>query len=461
VAHPDRTKVIKHEHLGPGSSAVVPVEIIDLHDPVLSRMLEEFDAGKALSGEIETEQKGYLWRVTPMEREYAADEYVAVTAPVRDFTEPIARTRVKSLMFTAVAFLLAVPVIAYASHRISKPLKRLVGEAEAIRRLELDEPIDVTSHITEINDLAKAMAAMKTAVQTFGRYVPKTLVKRVIGAQVLPILGGERRELTIMFTDVADFTTLSENISAEELMLQVSQYFREMGGVITENHGTIDKYIGDAIMAFWNAPDEDDKHAEHACAAALMARRASGRLNEAWRGRGKPAMITRFGLHAADVVVGNVGSHDRMNYTAIGRAVNTASRLEGLNKHYGTRVLVSGAVAGRVRGRFLLRPVDMVIPKGSADPVQVFELLGAKPDNDRVPPEIKSNREDIRFCSIWDEAYDLYTSRRFAEARERFAELLELRPGDGPAKVFEARSAAYAADPPGDDWTGVEEFKVK
>lgn len=288
VAHPNKTKVIRHEQQGPGSSIVVPAAIKDLGNPVLDAVFERFSSNGVSNGIINVAGEEYLWRVTPMHGKLSGKEFIAVMAPVRDFTGVIAKTRTRSLIFTIIAYMLAVPIIIYVSRKISSPLRRLVDEADAIRRFELDEPLEVESKIREIHNLAQAMAAMKTAVQTFGRYVPKALVEKIVSQQVLPILGGERRELTILFTDVADFTTLSETISAEELMRNVSRYFREIGGVINKNGGTIDKYIGDAIMAFWNAPEEDENHVLHACQAALEARLASDRLNEAWSGEGRP-----------------------------------------------------------------------------------------------------------------------------------------------------------------------------
>ena len=185
----------------------------------------------------------------------------------------------------------------------------------------------------------------------FGRYVPKALVREIVQSGTPPELGGRRQEITVLFTDIAGFTRIAEDTEPEDLMLRTSEYFEALGAVLSQHHGVVDKYIGDAIMALWNAPSRDEDHVAHACAAVLACRDAGRGLAESWTQRGIPAFGTRFGLHCGEAVVGNVGGADRINFTAVGGTINLASRLEALNKLYGTEVLVSGAVAERAGGR--------------------------------------------------------------------------------------------------------------
>jgi adenylate cyclase len=180
------------------------------------------------------------------------------------------------------------------------------------------------------------------------------------------------------------------------VMIYTSRYFAALSEQIMSRQGTVDKFIGDAVMAFWNAPADDAEHAAHACEAVLACIEANEELNLAFRREGWPPYDTRFGLHLGDAVVGNVGSSDRMNYTALGRTVNLAARLEGLNKSYGTRVLVSPAVRDRAQATFLFRSVDRIKPRGFAEAVEVSELRCAQRD---------ASEAELARCARWDEVY--------------------------------------------------------
>ena len=182
--------------------------------------------------------------------------------------------------------------------------------------------------------------------------------------------------MTILFTDIAGFTNISEHADPEKLMLYTSRYLAALTEVIMAHNGTVDKFVGDAVMAIWNAPAEDPDHVAHACSAVLACRDASHSLIQEFEREGWPAYRTRFGLHTGEAVVGNVGSSDRMSYTVLGATVNLAARLEALNKDYGTEILVSEAVRERMADRFAFSPVDTVRPKGFEAEVRVYELTG-------------------------------------------------------------------------------------
>ena len=166
----------------------------------------------------------------------------------------------------------------------------------------------------------------------------------------------------------------------ELLTSRLSRYFEALGAAISANRGMIDKYIGDSIMAFWNAPEPDPDHIANACRAALQAAAAGRRLAEKWRGRGRPGFRTRFGLHAGPAVVGNVGARERINYTLVGAVANQASRLEGLNKVYGTEILASGEVAGATADRFVWRHIDRIVAAGTTEVLEIYEPLGEAVD---------------------------------------------------------------------------------
>jgi adenylate cyclase len=283
--------------------------------------------------------------------------------------------------------------------------------------------------IHEINELGRSVFTMRTVIRNFSSFVPRPIVRQLIESGTSLQLGGTRREVSVLFTDVADFTAKTEKADPSDVMIFTSRYFATLSETIMQHHGTIDKFIGDAVMALWNAPDDDPDHVTHACEAVLACLKRNDELNETFRDAGWPPYATRFGLHVGDAVVGNVGSSDRMNYTALGATINLAARLEGLNKNYGTRVLVSAAVTARAESHFLFRCVDEIKPKGFAQAVQIFEML----DHEEA---------ERSFCRRWDAVYGAMRREQPDAALARVSDFLVRYPGDGVAQYHAARLRA-------------------
>jgi adenylate cyclase len=286
---------------------------------------------------------------------------------------------------------------------------------------------------------ATALVAYATARQRarqvramFAQYVPPEVVQRLIAQPELLRLGGEARDVTLLFTDLANFTTLSEQLSAEQTVEVLTGYFNAMTPLIHATGGTVDKFIGDAVMAFWGAPLPDAQHAEHAVRAAIAMQQAMEPLVAALRSRGLPGIHMRIGLHTGRVVVGNVGSEQRFSYTAIGDAVNLAARLEGANKAFGTGILLSGATAAQLPSDIALRPLDDVIVKGKTEPVRVFT-----PCN------------DTQVCEWSHAALQAFHARAWEEAASHLHAVLARLPGDPAAQRLLERIAAARALPPG------------
>ncbi|MFY3382716.1 CHASE2 domain-containing protein [Paracidovorax sp. MALMAid1276] len=269
----------------------------------------------------------------------------------------------------------------------------------------------------------------------FAQYVPPAVVERLIAQPELMRMGGEARELTLMFTDLANFTTLSEQLSAEQTVEVLTGYFNAMTPIIHATGGTVDKFIGDAVMAFWGAPVPDAQHAEHAVAAAIAMQQAMQSLVAGLQARGLPPIHMRIGLHTGRVVVGNVGSEQRFSYTAIGDAVNLAARLEGANKAFGTGILLSAATAAQLPPALGLRPLDDVIVKGKTEPVRVFT-----PCNDAAVREVSSA------------ALAAFHARDWQGAESQLALLLQQLPGDPAATRLRERVAEARALPAGAPW---------
>ena len=305
----------------------------------------------------------------------AAKLRLAVTAPLDEFFAEIEAERGRLVLLTLASVAATLPLIFWIGSMLSRSMRALALETDRIQRFEVDgEAPRVRSAIREIDDLGRSVATMRTVVQTFGQFVPKRLVQQLVESGAAMRLGGTRREVTVLFTDVENFTNLTEKADPEQVMSYTSRYLAALTAVITEHGGTVDKYVGDCVMAIWNAPTDDPDHAVNACAAVLACRKANGELNAVFEAEGWPAYHTRFGLHTGEVVAGNIGSSHRMNYTVLGATANLAARLEGLNKEYGTEILASEAVVTLTGDRFKFRFVDTVRPKGFETLIRVYEL---------------------------------------------------------------------------------------
>jgi adenylate cyclase len=300
---------------------------------------------------------------------------------------------------------------------------------------------DAAAPVTRFRDVGAVLEGLehaKAALRALGRFVPVELVRQLYAAGRDPSLGGESRELTLMFTDLAGFTSVAERLPPDSLAHALGLYFAAMTGAIEASGGTVDKYIGDAVMAMWNAPTPLADHAQRACRAALACLDATRELfaSPAWAGL--PPLVTRFGLHTAEVLVGNFGAPSRMSYTAMGDGVNLASRLEGLNKQYGSTILVSAEVHRAARDHFAFRRIDRVAVKGRAQPVEVYELLGPA---GVVHPAAQP----------YELALEAYFAGRFQVA----VSILERQPEDPPSAVLLERCRQLMARPPHQPWNGV------
>jgi adenylate cyclase len=264
-------------------------------------------------------------------------------------------------------------------------------------------------------------------------------------------LGGEKREMTVLFSDLRGFTSLSETLEPEQLVQILNTYLTRMSDVVFKHQGTIDKYMGDAIMAFWGAPRPQPDHARRACLVAIEMVRELEQLNAEFAAEGIPKLMMGIGLNTGQMAVGNMGSQRRFDYTIMGDAVNLGSRLEGLNKEYGTSIILSEATLQQagpdVRARFL----DLVAVKGKKEPTAVYELLAT--DGLSTNGALTNSRAD--FLAAYERGIDLYRTRDYISALTQFETALRLDGDDGPTAVYLERSRELAANPPAPDWDGV------
>lgn len=285
-------------------------------------------------------------------------------------------------------------------------------------------------------------ARRKEITRAFSLYVTPQVVNFMIAHPERINLGGERREITLMFTDLAGFTTFSEALSPERVTYLLNRHFTDMTDIILEHEGTVVQFIGDAIMAFWGAPLDDDDHAYHTVVTAIEMQKAMTVLRTDFAKDGLPPIRMRIGIHSGSAVVGNLGSAKRFGYTAVGDAVNLAARLEGINKLYGTDIMVSEDTAQRVEGRIALRLIDKVIVKGKSQAVDVF-----------------SPCDDHKVIELSGKAIRLFRNQEWDAADSCLHELLVILPEDNIAKLYLERIAAFRVAPPPAKWHGAMELE--
>lgn len=462
-AYPDLNKLITSIGITE-SDSTKNAKIAALGSPALTalvQLLQTKDTDVIHDQSLLVDGTTHLVGIEPLPKEYGKELFIALTVPESTFTGPIAEVGKRTFFVSLGMLFLFLPILYFVSKRISRPLKILTQKVENIKAFKLDSPINVQSNILEIRELSKATETMREALNAFGSYIPKPLVKAMIVNDIVPTLGGDRREMTFLFSDIKDFTTISETLTPEQVTSSITSYLEKMSWTILQNKGTIDKYIGDSIMAFWNAPVINTEHAFHACLTALQCRNVLSVFNQHRRDNNEPEFLTRMGVHTGEAVVGNIGSSDRMDYTAMGASVNLASRLEGLNKYMGTDILISRPTMLAAGDEFLFRFAGKVVPKGTTDGLCVYELLGTKINATGMYAPFSVSEEIMQKTEKWEAAIRLFLSRDFAGAKAAFTPLLEEYGADPLIEKYLKLTQEFSIQSPDDSWNGEQSFDVK
>ena len=283
----------------------------------------------------------------------------------------------------------------------------------------------------------------------FSKYISAAVVNELVANPEKAKLGGDRRELTVFFSDIAGFTTISEQFYTrpEGLVELLNEYLDEMTGIVLKHEGTLDKYEGDAIMAFWGAPIPQKDHALRTCLASLDMQKRLAAMRPKWKKEGRPALEVRIGINTGTMIVGNMGGRDRFDYTVIGDSVNLASRLEGANKQYGSKIMISDFTFQHVKGHVTVRELDLIQVKGKTEPVKVWELLGTS--------DLQMTDNEKQSLEIYHEGLRLYRERNWQEAIAYFQQAKQLDPTCRVSEIYEQRASLYQLNPPPADWTGV------
>lgn len=419
-------------------------ELADIHSVApawVAKSFELFEKTKKPSFSFRYQGQTYLAAFNSFAEnpQYYEDPWiVGVVAPENDFIGKLKSSSFINALIGVLVLMIGILFVSMLITYVISPIKKLVMQTEKIRRFELDEKEQVDSHIKEVHMLSNAIEAMRMGLKSFKKYVPAGLVRQLISSGEDVRRGGTRKILTVLFSDIKGFTNIAESVSPDKLMEVINEYFEELSKIITEEQGTIDKYIGDSIMAFWGAPILVESPTHHAARAALLCERRLDVL--------KSPLHTRLGIHIGEAIVGNIGSSERINYTAVGDVINIASRLEAANKIYGTRILVSESVYEVIKNDFVLRKVDCIALKGKSISFNIYELLA------QTKEELNFDLDN--YSQYFNEAFDAYFNQHWVEAKAHFETALTYFPQDGVAKVFIQRCAHFIKEPP-KKWDGI------
>lgn len=376
---------------------------------------------------------------------------LATVIPEAEFLGPVETTLRRLILGLAVGAVFAALASALLARTvIAAPLSRVVGEIRHVETFALEQVRRHPSRLKEIASLSGAIAEMAAGLSAFRKFIPADLVRALLSRGVEAKPGGAIQELSVMFIDIAGFTGLSERMGDRVVPL-LSRYLDIASEVIVANGGTIDKFIGDAVMAFWGAPQPQEDHARLCCRAGLDCCRAieeSGLSDDL----GRPLQI-RIGINSGHMLVGNIGSELRLNYTVIGDAVNVASRLESANKQYGTHILIGETTAALARHSMVMREVDRIAVYGREGGLSVYELIGAK--------DGLARQTECRWISAYEDALRKYRQRDFSGALRQFEDLLRERPDDGPSQVMRNRCVELSRTGCADAWRPVSALTRK
>ena len=391
-----------------------------------------------------------------------AEIRVAVNQLTRGSTVHAQRHQVHVLELSVglfcVAALFGFGLFSVLTHRLDGALQHLLHATHAVEAGQLSIELQVTSK-DEIGQLAQSfnrmiieLRAKERIKDTFGKYMDPRIVSGLIATSSEHADTAERRIITVFFSDIKSFSSLSEQLTASAMVHLLNAYFTAVTQAIRDHRGIIDKYIGDGVMAFWTPPfSPGDQHATDACLAALLQQEAIDAFRRELPQllglrRNVPDFKVRMGLATGEVVIGTIGSETARSYTVIGDIVNTASRLEGINKMYGTGIVVAEDTYRLAQQAVEARELDCVTVVGKTEPVRIFELLGRAGE---IVPDTFALRD------LFAHGLAAYRERDWDGAEEKFQACLKLAPEDGPSQLFEQRVAFLRAHPPAADWQGV------
>lgn len=430
------------EDLGVARDNLPPAILMALQLPDLKTL--PFD--KTVHTSFVSGSQTYLCTFKSFPQNNTQEWNVGVVVP-RDFYLAQLEQIRRRILWASLGLIAAIIVVGgFILHSIGRAHSVVVKEASRMNAFEFS-PSQNSSRLRDVNQVLASLEKAKTAMRAMGKYVPVDLVKRLYHDGNEPALGGESVDLTVLFTDIRGFTSFAEQNDPDKVAEILGRYLQVMASVIQGEKGTIDKYVGDSVMAFWNAPEQVGDHALLACRAVLKCRSSLRALFDSPGWKGTPEFETRYGLHRCEAYVGHFGAPDRFNYTAIGDGINLASRLESLNRHYGTAIIASETIQQAAKEQFDFRLLDRVAVKGKAQSITIYELLGERTGDGARPPAIQN----------YEAAFAKFQSGDFHTALA----LLEKELQDPPCMALASRCRQFINHPPEAGWNGVHIFESK
>lgn len=383
----------------------------------------------------------YLASFTQLSESSLSNWRIGILMPEDDVAAAVNKMILIALALSVGVFLASLYPLFLFARRLARPIAQLVEQTHQLSGFHLDDIKEVESRIVEMNTLSNSIFSAAQGLKSFQKYMPAELVRQLMSTGNLTQVGGESRYMTVFFSDLQNFSSLSESTPSREVLQRVSSYFEIFTHAINEENGCVDKFIGDSVMAFWGAPRLEPNHAYHACIAAIKAQRRLRVLNDALAREEKPALVARIGIHSDAVLVGNVGSDEKLSYTVMGDGVNIASRLEGINKEYGTKICVSHSLFKEAGERLWVRPIDVIQVKGRKGELLIYELVGIRDgDGDTGASEAQQ-----ALCKATESAFQLYSAGRYVEAADAYLIIAEAF-SDALSEVMADKALAKRAE---------------
>jgi adenylate cyclase len=415
-----------------------------------SRPARNWESRSSSTTTATTPEKSRFMTFTPLN---FSGWVVATVIPASDFLASIERSATILLIALAgLTVVVAVIAILLANRLVAAPLLRIAGQLKHIENFRLDQVSWLASPLRELDDLSGVLLQMSRGLASFQKYMPTELVRTLVSQGVEARPGGHQQNLTVMFTDVAGFTGISEELG-DAVMPVLAEYLEAVSTAVLSHCGTIDKFIGDGVMAFWGAPVRSDRHAVDACAAALERQRLLALQRTAAERVGGTPLRIRVGINTGRMLVGNIGSSERLSYTVIGDPVNVASRLEPLGKIYGVGIIIGEDTRIAAGDAIIVRRLDRVVVHGRIEGLAIYELLGMAEGVGAEFPE---------WVKTYEAGLAAYEDRNWREAIKLLETAVALRGDvDRPSEILLERSRTHLADPPGNDWMPISVLESK
>ena len=457
-AYPDIRKMVTIV-VENGEKKSVTSSVGNFDDPVYASLMSSFWKNHEQPFHDRVIQVGdasYLALVAALSPRHGKQLFLGIAVPQEVFITPLNAIGGQAALVSLALLLLFMPLVYLASKRISRPLQTLTRQAETLALLRLERPVATTSRIVEIRALTTAMEKLRKQFKIYAAYLPRPVIDKLIANDIPPVLGGVRKELSIFFSSINGFNQLAESLSPEQVANSLSGYFQIMSSALQTCGGTMEKFSGDTLMTFWNAPSDDALHAFHSCLGALRCKMALLAFNQQRKELNQPVLTARIGIHSGLALVGNIGSAEHMEYTAMGTACVLTARIQRLNKALGTSILISETTRNAVGDSFLTRFAGR-IPTPDVDAggrINVYELLGAPPDAEHELQPFALSSRSLELVADWNATMALYLGQDFSTAAETFAAFQEKYGNDPLAESYQALAQQYADTPPDEDWEG-------